>query len=244
MNAPSSARLLVIDDDRSVTTALKQALKQEYQVESAPSAEEGLERAGNGSYDLVLLDLYLPDGSGLNVCQQLRETGFNTPILILSGDAQPLSKIALLDAGADDYLTKPFSLGELKARLRVLQRRHANNQKIEPKRLQAYGITLIPARFEDTRESTAVKLRRKEYALLECLMQHAGSVVTRDRLMAYVWGESNDTWTNTIDVHIKYLRDKIDRPFSAPLIHTVHGIGYKLDGRQPVATNNNHKEKE
>jgi len=150
------------------------------------------------------------------------------PILILSGETKVLSKVTLLDAGADDYLTKPFSLGELKARLRVLTRR-SESSRPKQHQLKTADLTLDSDTHHVTRAGQLIKLRRKEFAMLECLMQHAGSVVTRDILTNYAWRENEDAWTNTIDVHIKYLRDKIDRPFTTPLIKTVHGFGYKLE---------------
>jgi two-component system OmpR family response regulator len=147
---------------------------------------------------------------------------------VLTADDHTLSKVKLLDAGANDYLTKPFSLGELKARMRVLTRHHYSLPRpAEP--LAVSGIELNRQNFEVKRDGIPLKLRRKEFALLECLMENAGSVVTRRALTRYAWQGTEDLWTNTVDVHIKHLRDKIDRPFDHKLIKTVHGIGYKLE---------------
>jgi two-component system OmpR family response regulator len=148
--------------------------------------------------------------------------------LILSGESKVMSKISLLDAGADDYLTKPFSLGELKARLRVVTRR-IGGQKDSNQRLTSDCLVLDIDTRKVERDGQIIPLRRKEFALLECLMQHAGTVVSRDILTSYAWHANEHPWTNTVDVHIKYLRDKIDRPFDRPLIKTVHGLGYKLE---------------
>lgn len=170
----------------------------------------------------------LPDLPGLAVCERLRERGAQCPILVLSAEASVMSKINLLDAGANDYLTKPFSVGELKARLRVLTRANQYLYSRPTVLLAAYGLELNRQTRTVTREGTVISLRRKEFALLECLMEHAGAVVSRTTLARYAW-QGDELWTNTVDVHIKHLRDKIDRPFEQPLIRTVHGLGYKLE---------------
>ncbi len=221
-------KLLLIDDDTGITTALALALANTYELDIARTGTGGLHKANTYHYDVILLDLKLPDMPGLTVCERLRHAGVTTPILILSGETKALSKVSLLDAGADDYLTKPFSLGELKARLRVLMRRLETTQP-KKHRLQTAGLTLDSDTYLVTRDGQTIKLRRKEFAMLECLMQHAGSVVTRNTLTNHAWRDNEDPWTNTIDVHIKYLRDKIDRPFDTRLIKTVHGLGYKLE---------------
>ncbi|MBC7708218.1 response regulator transcription factor [Polaromonas sp.] len=220
--------ILLIDDDTRIASALKQALAGTHVIDHAPKGQVGLQQISKNPYDLILLDLNLPDIDGLEVCRQLRALGLDFPILVLSGNSGVLQKIALLDAGANDYLTKPFSLGELKARLRVLSRQISNAKPI-PKTIQVGDITLDGLRHTVHRAGTEIVLRRKEFLLLECLMQNAGTVVTRQMLMHYAWQDDQDPWTNTIDVHIKYLRDKIDRQFAKPLIKTVHGIGYKID---------------
>ncbi|MEO8105519.1 MAG: response regulator transcription factor [Candidatus Saccharibacteria bacterium] len=221
-------KLLLIDDDSGITTALTHALATSYELDIARTGTGGLHKADTFHYDVILLDLKLPDMTGLDVCERLRRSGVTAPILILSGETKVLSKVSLLDAGADDYLTKPFSLGELKARLRVLSRRVETTQP-KKHRLQTAGLTLDSDTHRVTRAGQTIKLRRKEFAMLECLMLHAGSVVSRNTLTNHAWRENEDPWTNTIDVHIKYLRDKIDRPFDTPLIKTVHGLGYKLE---------------
>ena len=226
--------ILLIEDENHIAEALQQALAASYSVHRAETGTNGLLRAASHSYDIVILDLNLPDVPGLHVCRQLRSNGFEGPILILSGEVKVISKIMLLDAGADDYLTKPFSLGELKARLRMLLRR-SGKPLTAHHQFTVGDLTLDCERHEVVRQGQLIKLRRKEFCLLECLMQNAGAIVTRDVLSNHAWRDNEDPWANTIDVHIKYLRDKIDTPFDRPLIRTVHGLGYKLEAPRGVA---------
>lgn len=235
------AQLLLIEDDRDIARALALALRNSYSVNTLHTGEEALTRVDHQQYDVIILDLNLPDLSGRVVCRQLRERGVTVPILILTGEHEVLTKINLLDAGANDYLTKPFSLGELKARLRVLTR-HSASQVIPPKHLTAGDLCLNRQTHMATRQGMTIPLRRKEFSLLECLMEHAGSVVTRGALTRYAWPGAEDPWTNTIDVHIKYLRDKIDRPFDRSLIQTVHGLGYRLVLQPSSATSKKYTE--
>ncbi|HEY5442026.1 MAG TPA: response regulator transcription factor [Candidatus Saccharimonadales bacterium] len=222
-------KVLLVEDDRRITAALAEALQNSHYVSTTLTGGLGLYKADTDKYDIIVLDLNLPDMPGLTVCQQLREKGLETPILVLSADSQTLTKINLLDAGANDYLAKPFSLGELKARMRALTRSTHRPLRKPTGTLTVSGLTLNRSTYEVSREDVPIRLRRKELALLECLMEHAGSVVTRRALTRYAWPGVEDLWTNTVDVHIKYLRDKIDRPFDQPLIKTVHGLGYKLE---------------
>jgi two-component system OmpR family response regulator len=220
--------LLLIEDDPDIPRTLCQTLAPIYTIQHAQTGSDGLDKARSQSYDAIILDLTLPDMSGLTVCQKLRAANIHTPILILSGEAKIISKITLLDAGADDYLTKPFSLGELKARLRVLIRK-SSAVVMEGNKITLNSLTLDMSTHRVERDGQAIALRRKEFSMLECLMKHAGTVVTRDVLTTHAWRANESPWTNTVDVHIKYLRDKVDRPFEQPLIKTVHGIGYKLE---------------
>jgi two-component system OmpR family response regulator len=230
-------RVLLTEDDRSIAGALAHALQNNYDVDIAATGQLALYKTEREAFDIIVLDLNLPDIPGILVCQQLRQRGVSAPILILSGEDRILTKITLLDAGANDYLTKPFSLGELKARLRALTR-IASQVPLSVQQLQVSGIELDRQSLTVTRDGIPISLRRKEFRLLECLMEHAGSVVSRETLKRYVWQGSDDLWTNTVDVHIKYLRDKLDRPFSRSLIQTVHGIGYKLEALQPIIVEN------
>lgn len=226
-------QLLLIEDSRDIAATLSQALAADYVVTIAGTGFSGLHHAQNKNYDSIILDLNLPDMSGLQVCETLRSDGCTTPILILTGEAGVMTKIRLLDAGADDYLTKPFSLGELKARLRALQRRD-RQVPLDLPQLTIGELTLDKAKHQVEREGQIISLRRKEFALLECLMRHADTVVTRSALGNYAWHGADTPWTNTIDVHIKHLRDKIDRPFGRSFIQTVHGLGYKFESLRSV----------
>ena len=226
-------KILLVEDDRSIAGALAQALQNSYDIELAFTGKIALYKSDCQDYDAIVLDLNLPDASGFIICQQLRERGVKAPILILSGETRVLTKINLLDAGANDYITKPFSLGELKARLRVLARGE-RQQSQSHSRLIVGDLILDSRTFTVTKSDVEISLRRKEFALLECLMNNAGSVVTRDNLIRSVWQSPNDLWTNTIDVHIKHLRDKVDKPFGTLTIRTVHGLGYKIEAVQPI----------
>lgn len=224
----AATKLLLIEDDRNIAVALSQALRSSYQLDVVNTGKRGVYKTDVEQYEAIILDLNLPNINGLSVCQQLRERGVSTPILILSGENSVLTKINLLDAGANDYLTKPFSLGELKARLRSLIRYGGPPAKTS-RQLVVDGLSLNAITHEVTRDGIPIKLRRKEFVLLECLMTYAGNVVSRRALTRFAWNGIEDNWTNTVDVHIKHLRDKVDRPFDRPMIKTVHGIGYRLD---------------
>lgn len=219
--------ILLIEDNREMVLALRQALATSHHITNAASGRSGIMQALHNNFDIILLDLHLPDMTGFEICQILRDKKIRTPIVVLTGEYQVLSKIKLLDAGANDYVTKPFSLGELKARLRAAQR---NAQlPAAPYKLRVGDLMLDATQFKIERAGEVIHLRRKEFALLECLMQRAGTVVTREVLSDHAWKDLEAPWTSTIDVHIKRLRDKIDRPFEQPLIHTIHGLGYKIE---------------
>jgi two-component system OmpR family response regulator len=235
----TTPKVLLVEDDRNIASALAQALQTSHHVAATVNGGSALYKADSDRYDLIVLDLTLPDMPGMTVCQQLRERGLDTPILILSADSKTLTKINLLDAGANDYLTKPFSLGELKARMRALTRSRYQLPAKSVGTLRASGLELNRQTREVNREGVAIRLRRKEFDILEYLMEHAGSVVSRRALIRYAWHGAEDLWTNSVDVHIKYLRDKIDRPFGQPLIKTVHGLGYKLELGQTNTTGQN-----
>ncbi len=220
-------QLLLIEDDRHISTALSHALRSTHAVQVAENGRLGLYKSEQERFATIILDLNLPDMPGLEVCRQLRDHAATTPLLVLSAEDSILTKINLLDAGANDYLTKPFSLGELKARLRALAR-SASSQTPSSRRLEVADVVLDNATREVSRNGQLITLRRKEFDLLECLMTHAGTVVTREVLTAHAWHGADEPWTNTVDVHIKHLRDKLDRPFDTPLIKTIHGIGYRL----------------
>ncbi len=228
MTMQEKGKLLLIDDDKGITTALSQALSNSYDIDIAHTGKAGIYKTDQETYAAIVLDLNLPDIPGLSVCQQLRERGVSAPLLILSGETQVLTKINLLDAGANDYLTKPFSLGEFKARIRALSR-HSDRSSPAVSKMEVSDLMLNTITREVLRRETPISLRRKEFAMLECLMMNAGMVVSRRALTRYAWNGEEDIWTNTIDVHIKHLRDKVDKPFEDSLIKTVHGIGYKIE---------------
>ena len=219
-------RLLVIEDDELVASALQRGLKASYAVDVVYSGTEGLHQAELTSYDLILLDLHLPDVSGAEVCQRLRNQGFTMPIIVLTGAVAVKNKISLLDMGADDYVTKPFSLDEVQARIRAALRRttpYADNI------LSLEGLELDPAARTVLRNGQTVQLRRKEFDILEYLLRNHGKAVSRAMIVSNIWDMNENLWANVVDVHIKHLRDKIDRPFNSNLIQTVHGVGYKLE---------------
>ncbi|HLG43692.1 MAG TPA: response regulator transcription factor [Nitrospirales bacterium] len=219
-------RILVVEDEVKVASFIRRALEEEsYAVDVCSDGTKGLDLARSGSYDLVILDLMLPGLPGLEVLKSLRKERVPVPVLILTARSQVDQKVKGLDAGADDYLTKPFAIEELLARARVLLRRGVG----EPTgQLQVDDLILNPATREVTRGDRRVDLTAKEYALLDYLMRNAGRVVTRPMIAEHVWNLDFDTFTNVIDVYVNYLRNKIDRGFDRKLIHTVRGSGYVL----------------
>jgi DNA-binding response OmpR family regulator len=231
-------KILMIDDDRSIAGALAYALKNAYDVDIAASGKLAIYKTDSQLYDIIVLNPALPDIPGIIICQQLRNRGLKTPILIVSLDNTTLTKVSLLDAGANDYLTKPFSLGEFCVRVRVLLRdlQQQPQTVLTPmaQPLAAHGVILDRQSYEVSRDGVNVPLRRKEFDILEYLLEHAGQVVSRDALSRHLWPDSDSYWTNTVTVHIKSLRDKIDRPFAQALIRTVHGRGYKLEAHLPA----------
>ncbi|MCA9388957.1 response regulator transcription factor [Candidatus Berkelbacteria bacterium] len=219
-------RILFIDDEKDLLETLVEELKRKYKIDATSTGKDGLYKAQVNSYDLVVLDLGLPDMDGIEVLKEIRVDGATTPILILTGQSEIEKKVALLDAGADDYLTKPFSLDELKARIRALLRREF---EAKTNVLEVADLKLDSERRLVWRNSQQIKLRRLEFDLLEFLMKNQGKVVSRAKILEHVWGSDVDPMNNSIDVHIKHLRDKIDRDFDTKLIETLHGEGYKLD---------------
>jgi DNA-binding response OmpR family regulator len=222
-------RILIVDDSSAITAALRHGLKGYYTVEATSLGQEAIELAEH-DFDVIILDLGLPDMKGIEVCRHIRSVGIQAPILVLTANEEAAQKVSLLDAGADDYLTKPFNLEELKARLRALLRRH--NSRISQSSLSVGDLELDIASRRVRRANQDIELRRKEFDLLECLMRNTGHVISRATILNVVWGPDTEVWTNAIDVHIKHLRDKVDKPFSRPLIQTVHGVGYKIDANQ------------
>jgi heavy metal response regulator len=221
-------RILVVEDEKKVASFIKQGLEEEgYAVDWAADGQEGLLLARDGVHDLIVLDLNLPKMDGIKVLQELRQAKMKVPVLLLTVRAMIEDKVLGLDAGADDYLTKPFSFQELLARIRALRRRR---QEVEPVLLRVADLTLDPARRLVRRGPDKIELSTKEFALLDYFMRNPGRVLTRTMIAEHVWDYDFDTATNVIDVYVNFLRKKIDTDREPKLIHTVRGVGYVLQG--------------
>ncbi len=220
-------RILLIEDDRLTADTIAEKLRQQYAVDAVYTGKDGEVHANENEYDLLIIDYNLPDIDGVTVCRNLRRDDIRTPILILTGRTETHDKVNALDAGADDYLTKPFSFDELQARIRALMRR--NTETLVPHTLTIEDLNLDTNTSTVTRAGRKIHLRRKELQLLEYLMRNRGRTLTRDMIVEHIWDSTSDPLTNTVDVHIKYLRDRIDKSFSKKLIKTVYGLGYKID---------------
>lgn len=221
-------KLLIIEDNQRLSLQIKRSFAKQHVVDTARTGIEGEQKALEGDYAVILLDLGLPDKDGLSVCRDLRQLKITTPILILTGNDGIESRVALLEGGADDYLAKPFNTDELKARVTALARR--SEQKYSDSLLTVQDVTVNISKREVSREGQIIKLRRKEFDILEYLVINRGRAVSRGMILRHAWEADRDNWHNTVDVHIKHLRDKIDKPFSAPpLIKTAYGIGYMVE---------------
>jgi DNA-binding response OmpR family regulator len=220
--------LLVVEDDQRLARLLKRVLSEErHAVDLAHSGEGGLDLALSGGYDLVILDLMLPDLDGVQVCRRLRAEGVSTPVLMLTARGAVEDRVAGLDAGADDYLVKPFAMAELLARVSALLRRRDRAPDVEAV-LQVEDLVFDLLRHEVRRAGRVIELTPKEYALLEYLMRNPGLALSRTQIIDHVWRCDQDAVSNVVDIYIHYLRDKIDRGFERPLIKTVRGVGYKI----------------
>jgi len=219
-------RILLVEDERKVASFIARALRENtYAVDVAESGERALELGVDVPYDAILLDVRLPGMSGIEVCRELRQRGIEAPVLMLTARGLVEQKVEGLDAGADDYLTKPFVLTELLARVRALVRRgfHSGNAKLR------YGdLELDRHRRRASRGKEMVPLTTKEFALLELLLLRAPELVTRSEIVEHVWDCHFDSETNLVEVYVNRLRQKIDRDRSTKLIHTIRGIGYRL----------------
>jgi DNA-binding response OmpR family regulator len=221
-------RVLIIEDEHKIARAIKEGLEEEsFAADICFEGEEGLNAALYESYDLIILDRMLPGAmDGVEICQKIREAGKHTPVIMLTSKDQIRDRVQGLNAGADDYLSKPFSFEELLARIRALLRRpHDTLGKV----LTVEDLTLNTISHEVTRGETLITLSSKEYALLEYLMRNKGKVLSKNSIMNHVWDFDADILPNTIEVFMAYLRAKVDKPFDAPaLIQTVRGFGYKI----------------
>jgi len=219
-------RVLVVEDEVKMASLLKRGLEEE--GHAVDIASDGLTAVWMGTehpYDAVVLDVMLPDMDGFGVCKKLREAGRWSPILMLTARDGVEDRVAGLDAGADDYLTKPFSFAELLARLRALLRR---GEPARPTVLTVDDLVLDPATHRVARGGVPIQLTRKEFTLLEYFVRHAGEVLSRTRLIEHVWDFAFEGDSNVVDVYVGYLRQKIDRPFGMDSLETVRGAGYRL----------------
>jgi two-component system, OmpR family, response regulator len=221
-------RILVVEDEHRIANAIKKGLEQEsFAVDAVYAGNEGYDLASTEDYDIIILDLMLPEMDGITICRELRKNKIHTPVLILTAKGQIEDKVRGLDSGADDYLTKPFSFEELLARIRALSRR--------PKTaiddvLSVADLKLNPKLFQVERGGKPIQLSSKEFSLLEYLIRNANKILSKNQIISHVWDYNADILPNTVEVYIRNLRNKIDSPFEnkKPLLHTVRGFGYKI----------------
>ncbi len=219
-------KVLVIEDDPTVGHFVQRGLEEHrYNVDLVADGQEGLERASQAGYDAIVLDLRLPGMPGVEVLRTLRDRGIDTPVLVLTAQDAVDSKVQALRSGADDYVTKPFALEELLARLEALGRRP---KEIAPPVIRVADLVIDTGMHEVSRAGTRVELTPKEYTVLEYLARNAGRVMSRTLITEYAWDYHFDPGTNIVDVVINRLRKKVDQGFEAKLIHTVRGVGYVL----------------
>jgi two-component system, OmpR family, response regulator len=219
-------RALVVEDEVRTAALLRRGLAEEgYAVDVSYNGSDAVWRAIEFGYDVVILDVLLPELDGFEVCRRLRAAGCWAPVLMLTARHKHAERVCGLDAGADDYLTKPFNFDELFARLRALLRRGAPER---PPQLQVGGLRLDPATRQVWRGQVELSLSAREFALLELFMRHPGEVLTRTRILDHAWDYAPDTVSNVVDQYVSYLRRKIDRPFLVAQLQTVRGAGYRL----------------
>ena len=224
-------RVLIVEDDRTIADFVAKGLAEAgYAVDVAPDGERGVELAASTAYDVAIVDLMLPKIDGLTLIDRVRARGIRTPVLILSARRTVDDRVKGLQAGGDDYLTKPFAFAELLARVQALIRRSTG--ATEPTRLTVGDLSLDLLSRRTERSGRVLDLRPREFALLEYLMRNAGRVLTKTMILSHVWGYSFNPGTNVVDVLVSRLREKIDRDFEPKLLHTVRGVGYVLKGGQ------------
>jgi len=225
-------RVLIVEDEAKMAGLIQRGLRQEaIAADIAAKGEDALWMAGSTGYDAIVLDVMLPGIDGFETCRRLREQGIWAPVLMLTARDAVDDRVAGLDGGADDYLTKPFSFAELLARLRALARRGPVER---PAVLEVGDLRLDPAARRVWRGDTEVSLSAKEFQLLETFMRHPGEVLSRYQLLEHAWDYDYENRSNIVDVYVRYLRDKIDRPFGLSTLETVRGAGYRLDDRVPA----------
>ncbi len=219
-------KILIVEDEEKLARFIEMELLHEgYRVEKAHDGRVGLEKALNGSFDLAVLDIMLPGLNGMEVLRRLRLSS-SMPVIMLTARDSVMDKVAGLDSGADDYLTKPFVIEELLARIRTALRKNLNKSAGRP--LNAWGLTLDVERHEAAVHNEPVDLTKREFGLLQFLLENKGIVLTREKLLEKVWGFDYLGDTNVVDVYIRYLRGKIDEVFGIKLIHTIRGVGYVI----------------
>jgi heavy metal response regulator len=219
-------RILLVEDDRKLASFVRRGLEEEgYAVDVAADGEDGLAMGLDRLHDVIVLDVMVPGKAGLQILRELRQAKVTTPVLLLTARDTVEDKVRGLDAGADDYLTKPFAFAELLARLRALLRRRAEAQAPV---LRVADLTLDPATRTVKRAEQTIPLTNREFALLEYFLRNPGRVLTRTTIAEHVWNYSFDSDTNIIDVYVNYLRKKIDAEREPKLLHTVRGVGYVL----------------
>jgi two-component system, OmpR family, response regulator len=219
-------RVLIVEDEMKMAGLIGRGLREDgMAVDLTGNGEDAVWMAGATGYDAIVLDVLLPGIDGFEVCRRLRDDGVDAPVLMLTARDAVDDRVRGLDTGADDYLTKPFSLAELAARLRALTRRGPIER---PPVLEAGDLRLDPAAHRAWRGGTEIALSAREFALLETLMRHPGQVLDRLQLLDHVWDGGYENRSNVIDVYIRYLREKVDRPFAVESIETVRGAGYRL----------------
>lgn len=220
-------RILIVEDEHKIANSIKKGLEHEkYIVDVAYDGTSGFDLAIGEEFDLIILDRLLPGIDGIQICKKLRDSGNHTPILMLTAKGQIEDRVEGLNAGADDYLVKPFAFSELVARVRALLRRpkHGSNTVLEVEDLK-----LDTADFSAWRNNISIRLSSKEFSLLEYLMRHKNKIVTKEQIINHVWNYDSDVLPNSVEVYIKHLRDKIDSAhFKTKLIHTARGFGYKI----------------
>ncbi len=220
-------RILVVEDEHRIATTIKKGLTQErFAVDVAFNGNKGYDLSTTEEYDVIVLDLMIPGIDGITLCKKLRDNNNHTPVLILTAKGQVSDKVTGLNSGADDYLAKPFSFEELLARIRALGRRPKTSLKTS---LSLSDLSLNPTTYTVKRGDTEIALSSKEFSLLEYLMRNSNRIVSKDQIISHVWDYDSDILPNTVEVYIRNLRQKIDRPFNKnPLIHTMRGFGYKI----------------
>jgi two-component system, OmpR family, copper resistance phosphate regulon response regulator CusR len=224
-------RILIIEDDKKIADAIAKNLRAEsYAVDVASNGIQGEELAKVNTYNIILLDVMLPKQDGWTTCQLLRRDGILTPILMLTALDDVTDKIKGLDAGADDYLSKPFHIGELLARIRSLTRR---STEVRTTRIEYGGLCLDLNTHKAVCDGKDIKLTAKEFALLELFMMHPGTIITREMISEHLWDMNFEPRSNVIESFVKFLRQKIDRGSSNALIHTVRGAGYIFSDKEP-----------